>query len=66
MAKVWEPRDPTVLRDWVEAVLKEASDDLNDWETKFISNMEDLLDRGLRLTQNQEEKLEAIYAAKTK
>jgi hypothetical protein len=65
MAEMWKPKDQDLLRNWVEAILMEASDDLNDWEKNFISDMENRLDRGQRLTQLQEEKLEQIYAAKT-
>jgi hypothetical protein len=65
MAEMWKPKDPTLLRSWLDAILDEASDELNDWETKFISDMEKRLDLNLRLSQAQEEKLEQIYAGKT-
>lgn len=65
MAEMWKPKDPNLLRSWLDAILMEASDKLNDWETKFISDMEDIMDVGRRLSQSQEEKLEQIYAAKT-
>jgi hypothetical protein len=66
MAKVWEPKDPDTLRKWLEAILMEASDKLNEWELNFLNNIETVLDHRQRLSQAQEEKLEAIYAAKTK
>lgn len=65
MAKIWEPRLPEILRYWVDTILMEASDNLNDWETNFINNIEKQLDLGIKLTQSQEDKLESIYAEKT-
>jgi hypothetical protein len=66
MAKVWEPKDPDTLRKWLEAILMEASDKLNEWELNFLNNIETVLDHRQRLSQAQEEKLETIYADKTK
>lgn len=65
MAEVWKPKDTNTLRSWLQAILIEASDELTDWETKFISSIEERLDKGFRLTQAQEENLERIYAEKT-
>lgn len=66
MAEVWRPKDPTILREWVDTIMLEASDALSDWETTFVTNMDERLTLRLQLTQTQEEKLEQIYAAKTK
>lgn len=65
MAEIWKPKDPQLLKSWVDAILVEASDKLNDWETKFIVDIQMRLDLGARLTQAQEDKLEQIYADKT-
>lgn len=65
MAPIWHPKNQEVLKSWVEAVLDEASDELNDWESDFIQDMENKLSSGQLLNQNQEEKLEQIYAKYT-
>ena len=65
MAKMWSPQSPEVLRHWVDTILMEASDKLNDWESTFIENISYKLDLKMRLTQVQEEKLESIYVEKT-
>ena len=65
MAEVWKPQSPVVHREWLAAITLEASDKLNDWETNFISSIEDKLDRGLKLSRNEEQKLEQIYATNT-
>ena len=65
MAKVWQPQTKEVLLSWIEAIINEASDELNDWETGFIEDMHVRILSGWSLTQTQEEKLESIYADKT-
>jgi hypothetical protein len=65
MAQMWTPKDPEILKSWVQAIIDEASDDLNMWETKFIADMERLLQEGRTLTEAQESKLESIYGEKT-
>ncbi len=65
MPEVWKPKDPKLLRSWLDAILLEASDDLNDWEKNFIDDMEKRMDMNRPLTELQEKKLEQIYAAKT-
>ena len=65
MAKIWQPQPREVLLSWIEAIINEASDQLNDWETKFIEDMHVRILGGGSLTQPQEEKLESIYADKT-
>lgn len=65
MAEIWKPKDPKLLISWIQAILEEASDELSDWEINFIDDMKLILDGGWTLTQNQEDKLEQIYADKT-
>lgn len=65
MSKLWQPKQITTLRHWVETILFEASDKLNDWETTFLDDIQKKLDLNMKLTQAQEEKLESIYAEKT-
>lgn len=66
MARIWEPQPIQVYQKWIEDILTEASDNLNDWETTFVASIQMRLDTGRNLTQNQAEKLETIYAEKTK
>jgi hypothetical protein len=65
MAEIWRGQTPDVLKSWVEAIRTEASDELTDWETRFVNDMWDRLDRGSILTQYQQEKLEEIYVEYT-
>lgn len=65
MAPVWKPQPFEVLEEWVNAIIDEASDELNDWETKFINDMQVRISNRWQLSQNQEQKLESIYANKT-
>lgn len=65
MSKIWKPKDPGLLKLWVQTILDEASDELNDWESNFIIDIQNRLERGYTLTETQEEKLEQIYAEKT-
>lgn len=66
MPTIWEPRPWEVLESWVEAILAEASDELNDWESHFIEEMAIKITNRWHLTPAQERKLESIYADKTK
>jgi hypothetical protein len=66
MAEKWKPTSPEILKSWIGALGDESSDELSDWEIKFITDMNDRLKWGIVLTQSQEEKLEEIYAEKTK
>jgi len=65
MAKIWQPQPFEVLQNWIDTILEEASDSLNDWETKFVDDMAIRVANKWQLTQSQEEKLESIYAEKT-
>lgn len=66
MAEKWKPTEPEVLQSWIDALEDECSDELSDWENSFVNDMANRLMRGSTLTQSQEEKLEEIYAKKTK
>ena len=66
MAEMWKPHDIEVYRTWLNAILDEASDALNDWESSFVDSMQNRLDNGWNLSQNQSEKLEQIYTKHTK
>lgn len=63
--KIWQPQPLEVLQHWVDTILEEASDSLNDWESRFVDDMGVRIANKWQLSQSQEEKLEAIYAAKT-
>ena len=65
MAKIWQQQPFEVLQQWVDTIIDEASDELNDWETKFVDDMRVKILNRWSLTQTQEEKLESIYAEKT-
>lgn len=65
MAPIWKPQSFEVLQHWLDTILTEASDELNDWETKFIDDMVVKVANKWPLTQAQEDKLESIYAEKT-
>ncbi len=65
MAPIWKPKDPDLLKSWVDSIMKEASDELTDWESRFVDDMNTRLDKGYVLTEDQENKLEEIYAEKT-
>lgn len=54
-----------VLSSWVEAILTEASDDLTEWETIFVTDMKVRIDNKWPVSERQQEILERIYADKT-
>lgn len=62
MSQQWKSQTPKVHREWLDTVITEASDKLNDWETTFIESIERQLDKRIPLSQSQEEKLESIYS----
>ena len=66
MSLIWKPQLIEVYQEWIDAIVNEASDELNDWENTFIDVMQDRLDSGWNLTENQANKLEQIYAKYTK
>ncbi len=65
MAQIWHPQSYEVLQSWIDAIIEEASDSLNDWETKFVDDMRHRVINRWPLTETQEKKLESIYADKT-
>lgn len=65
MAKIWQPQPFEVLQQWIDDILAEASDELNDWESNFIEDMAIRVTNRWPLNENQEKKLETIYAEKT-
>ena len=66
MPPIWKPLDNETLKNWLEAIINEASDQLDDWETTFIENIGTKILSGWPLTQSQQEKFEEIYAKYTK
>jgi hypothetical protein len=66
MAEKWKPTSPIILSHWIDAIFNEAFDELTDWEMTFVDDIAYSLKLGATLTQSQEEKLEQIYAEKTK
>jgi hypothetical protein len=66
MSSIWNPQPWEVLDSWVKAILEEASDDLNDWESHFVEEISIKIANRWPLTIAQERKLEDIYAEKTK
>lgn len=66
MAEIWKPKPIEVYQNWIESIIEEASDNLNDWENTFIESLTERLGRNRNLTELQAEKLESIYVAKTK
>ena len=65
MPPIWKPTDPKTLRYYIDTILEEAEDKLNDWERNFIDSIDKGLERYGKLSQRQEEILERIYADKT-
>ena len=65
MAPIWKPQPNEVLQQWLNTILEEASDQLNDWGTRFIDDMTIKIANRWSLTQRHEEILERIYADKT-
>ena len=66
MTLIWKPQSIDIYKSWINTIENEASDNLNDWETHFISNMQTLLINNFNLTQGQAIKLEQIYTKHTK
>lgn len=65
MPPMWKPKDPKILKGWINDIMTEASDTLTDWESRFITDIDMRLTVGSVLTESQEQKLEEIYAEKT-
>lgn len=55
-----------VMLTWIEAIEDLDMDALSDWEHEFVTSVKCQLQRKGYLTPAQQEKLESIYAKKTK
>lgn len=66
MTEMWKQLRIEDYKYWVDTILSEASDLLSNWETTFIESLDARLSNGFNLSQAQAEKLEQIYANKTK
>lgn len=66
MAEIWKPQTIEIYKSWIDAIENEASDNLNDWEQKFVGSLQTRLLKGNNLTQLQAEKLEEMYVKHTK
>jgi hypothetical protein len=65
MSQIWTPNPDNMLHYW-QTIVDEASDELNAWELKFISDIESRVRNKQPLSEKQEQVLERIYADKTK
>jgi len=66
MPRVWIPQGKDVYRKWVEDIIMESEEKLNEWERTFIASIETRLDNNWQLTETQAQKLEDIYVKYTK
>jgi hypothetical protein len=63
---MWKPYDKETYEMWLDAIVNEASNELNDWETKFINDMRTQLAYNSNFTHNQSDQIEKIYTKYTK
>lgn len=66
MAEIWKPLSIETYQSWHKAIVDEASDELNDWESSFIESIGTRLAYGNNLSESQARNLERIYSEKTK
>lgn len=66
MAEMWKPHSIDTYKHWVVDILTEASNELNDWESNFVSNIDNQLDADRQLSEAQADKLEQIYVKHVK
>jgi hypothetical protein len=66
MAEMWKPQTIEVYESWADAVINEASDNLNEWEFGFITSIRIQLTNNKNLSEKQARILEKIYTEKTK
>ena len=64
LSETWKPESVEFYVDRVETLEAEAADELNEWETDFVANIQQRLSVGLNLTEAQTSKLEEIYVDK--
>ncbi len=68
MAKVWEPHERSVIFAWIDSCLdpNQLSEPLTEWEQNFVESLRSQMAYKLHLSKEQEDKLEHIYAEKTR
>ena len=66
MAQMWKSQPKEVYQEWIDTLIMEASDELTDWEERFLTSIQSYLLRNGKLSESQAETLEKIYASKTK
>lgn len=66
MAELWKPKPITIYRNWLDTIIFEAEENLNDWERNFLASIEERLDINRPLTELQEKTLERLYVKLTK
>lgn len=66
MPLMWRPYDESTYRMWLDAIVDEASDELTDWEAKFINDMRIQIDFNSNFSRAQSDQIERIYAKYTK
>jgi len=64
MPLIWKPKDKEILQHWIDVILDEASDELDDWESSFLESIQNRLHYNT-LTEAQESKLEDLYVKHT-
>lgn len=65
VAPIWKSKEQHIYQGWIDAILTEASDELTEWETNFVSSLQDQLLKKGRLSEAQEKILDRIYTEKT-
>lgn len=65
MSEIWQPQPKEVIQQWITDILTEASDELSDWESSFVSSCQMRLDRYGSLSEKMQDILERIYTEKT-
>lgn len=68
MAKIWKPHDRTVIFSWIDSLLdpSQLSEELTEWEQNFVESLKSQMAYKIHLSKEQEDKLEFIYAEKTR
>jgi hypothetical protein len=61
---MWTPPSDDTIKDWIETILTEAGDSLNDWEINFMNDMVMKSSLKIPFTKAQCDKLEQIYEEK--
>lgn len=65
MSEIWKAQSATVYINWIDSIIEESADKLNEWETDFLDSLENKLNKGNSLTERQAEILERIYVRYT-